>query len=193
MSPALSLAVRVKIPAEAVVPLLVGTVALLVLLFAGSALASWKERNPSQARTFGLVVGVMMTCVSLYFLSRCLWNQSDPNNEGTGQLQFLDPPIAGFMAACACAFWRMGDQPKVALGLGLAIGLAMFVKPWVWPVIRSYYSEYEHAQHTRSRGMLDPEHLEFLGSGLVVLVTGLVAGLKAKARPPMPPWGAQAG
>ena len=190
MNPLAALA-RIKIPAEAVVPLLIGTGALLVLVFAGSALATWKEKNPSSARTFGLVMAVVLTGLSIFFLSRCLTNQMDPNNEGTGQLQFLDPPIAGFLAACACAFWRMGDQAKIALGLGLAIGIAMFVKPWVWPVISSYYSTYEHAQHTRSRGMLDPEHLEFLGSGFVVIVTALVAGLKAKAKPPLPPWGAQ--
>ena len=191
--PIASLAVHIKIPPEAVVPLLIGTGALLVLMFAGSALASWKAKNPSAARTFGLVTAVIMTGLSIYFLTRCLTNQSDPNNEGSGQLQFLDPPLAGFMAACACAFWRMGDQAKVALGLGLAIGLAMFVKPWVWPVIVSYYSEYEHGVHTHQRGMLDPEHLEFLGSGFVVIVTALIAGLKAKAKPPLPPWGAQQG
>jgi len=191
MNPAVALA-RIKIPAEAVVPLLLGIVALLILIFAGSALASWKDRNPAAARTFGLVFASVMTAVSLYFLSRCLWNQMDPNNEGTGQLNFLDPPIAGFMAACACAFWRMGDQAKVALGIGLVVGILMIIKPWVWPVISSYYSDYDKMTHTRARGIIDPEHAEFIGSGIVVLVTGLIAGLKAKAKPPLPPWGAQA-
>jgi hypothetical protein len=191
MNPLVSLA-RIKIPAEAVVPLLIGTAALFVLIFAGGALASWKEKNPGSARTFGMVMAVVLTGISIYFLTRCLTNQIDPNNEGTGQLQFLDPPIAGFTAACACAFWRMGDQAKVALGLGLAIGIAMFIKPWVWPVTVSYFDGTYHKAVSHTRGMLDPEHLEFLGSGFVVIVTALVAGLKAKAAPPLPPWGAQA-
>ena len=184
---------RIKIPAEAVVPLIIGIVALLVLIFAGSALASWKDRNPAAARTFGLFMAAVLTGISIYFLSRCLLNQMDPNNEGTGQLNFLDPPIAGFMAACGCLFWRMGDRPKVALGIGLVVGILMIIKPWVWPVISSYYSDYDKTTHTRARGIIDPEHAEFIGSGIVVLVTGLIAGLKAKAKPPLPPWGAQAG
>src|SRR3954451_3703763 len=115
MSPSIPdvLAVRIKIPPEAVVPLLLGIGALCVLMFAGSALAAWKARNPGGARTFGLVMGVVFLGVSGYFLSRCLWNTIDPNSDGTGQLQFIDPPIAGFMAACAASFWRMGDQRRI--------------------------------------------------------------------------------
>jgi hypothetical protein len=185
------LAVHIKIPAEAVVPLLIGVGALLVLVFAGGALASWKERNPKAASTFGLVMAVIMTGISIYFLTRCLWNQMDPNNEGTGQLQFMDPPIAGFMAACGAAFWRMGEQPKVALAIGILIGGLMLIKPWVWPVISDFYGGGTHYVH--ARGLLDPEHAEFVGSGIVVLVTGLIAGLKAKPIPPHPPYGAQRG
>lgn len=185
------LAVRINLPPEAFVPLLIGVAALLVLIFAGSALAAWKERNPKAASTFGLVTAVIMTGISLYFLSRCLWNQMDPNNEGTGQLQFLDPPIAGFMAACGAAFWRMGGQPKVALGIGIVIGGLMIAKPWIWPVISEYQAYDTKQLVSRARGLLDPEHLEFVGSGIVVLVTGLIAGLKGKPIPPHPPYGAQ--
>jgi hypothetical protein len=89
------------------------------------------------------------------------------------------------MAALAAAFWRMGEQPKVSLVIGLVVGGLMIVKPFLWPVISTYTESYgNRATHSRSRGMLDPEHLEFIGSGIVVLVTGLIAGLKARPAPP---------
>ena len=192
MSPSsLDALARIKLPPEAIVPLLIGVAALLVLVFAGGALAAWKERNPKAASTFGLVMASIMTIISIYFLTRCLWNQSDPNNEGTGQLQFMDPPIAGFMAACAAAFWKMGEQPKVSLAIGIVIGGLMILKPWIWPVIVTHSAYDTGKLVSRSRGLLDPEHAEFVGSGIVVLVTGLIAGLKGKPMPPHPPYGAQ--
>lgn len=180
------LAVRIQVPPEAVVPILVGSIALAILIFAGSALARWTERNPAAARMFGMITGTICLAISVFFLSRCLMNQIDPNNEGTGQLQFLDPPIAGFMAALAAAFWRMAGQPKVSLGIGVIIGGLMIAKPWIWPVIVTWTESYgDHRTVTHARGLLDPEHAEFVGSGIVVLVTGLIAGLKAKV-PPTP-------
>ncbi len=180
------LGVRIQVPAEAVVPIIVGGIALAILIFAGSALAQWKERNPAAASKFGMIVGTICIGISIYFLSKCLLNQIDPNNDGTGQLQFLDPPLAGFMAAIGALFWRMGGQPKVALGIGLVVGGLMIVKPFLWPVIVTYSDSYGGGGPTsRQRGMLDPEHAEFIGSGIVVLVAGLIAGLKAK--PPATP------
>ncbi|GEM_PF-4365180 len=185
MSVVETLGVRIQVPPEAVVPIIVGGIALAVLIFAGSAFAGWKERNPSAATKFGMVIGTICIGISIYFLSKCLANQIDPNNEGTGQLQFLDPPLAGFMAAIGACFWRMGDQPKVALGIGIVIGGLMIAKPFIWPVIATWTESYgNRGTVSHARGMLDPEHLEFIGSGIVVLVTGLVAGMKAKALPP---------
>lgn len=179
------LGVKIQVPPEAVVPIIVGGIALAILIFAGSALASWKERNPNAAKTFGMVVGSICMITSIYFLSKCLLNQIDPNNEGTGQLQFLDPPIAGFMAILAAMFFRMGDQPKVSLGIGLVVGGLMIAKPFVWPVIRTFTDTYGGGgTSSRARDIIDPEHAEFIGSGIVVLVTGLIAGLKARAAPP---------
>lgn len=178
------LGVRINVPPEAVVPLLIGSIALATLIFAGSALAAWKERNPAAAKMFGMIVGGICLAVSAYFLSKCLLNQIDPNNEGTGQLEFLDAPIAGFMATIGALFWRMGDQPKVSLAIGVIVGGLMLVKPFVWPVIRTWTDSYGgDGPRSYPRGMLDPEHLEFIGSGIVVLVTGLIAGLKAKVSP----------
>jgi hypothetical protein len=183
-APVDSLAVYIQVPPEAVVPLVIGSLALALLIFAGSALAKWTERNPAAARKFGFAVGTICLAISIFFLSRCLANQIDPNNEGTGQLQFLDPPIAAFMAALAAAFWRMAGQSRISLGIGLVIGGLMIAKPFIWPVIVTW-SQTDGGYHTvtHARGLLDPEHAEFVGSGIVVLVVGLIAGLKAK-RPP---------
>lgn len=179
------LGVRIKIPAEAVVPLLVGTAALLVLVFAGGALKSWRERSPGPASKFGLVVGSLCTVGAIYFLAKSIPNQIDPNSDGTGQLNHLDPPIGAFMAVLACAFFRMGGKPKISLVLGLAVGIAMLVKPFLLPVIVTYADHYGGTGKliSRSRGMMDPEHLEFVGSAIVLIVTALITG----ARPPAPP------
>jgi len=165
--------VVIKIPAEAVPPLLAGTVALIVLLFFGAKLADWKRTSPIHATRFGLVCAVLLTGVAVFFLARCLTNQSDPNNEGTGQLSFTDPPVAGFMAALGTMFWRYANQRIVALVIGIAIGALMFAKPFVWPVMRIWEDGHRYA-----RGMMDPEHAVFLGSGIVVLVTAFIAGLR---------------
>ena len=165
--------VVIKIPPEAVPPLLAGTVALIVLLFFGAKLADWKRNSPINATRFGLVVAVLLTGVAVVFLARCLTNQSDPNNAGTGQLSFTDPPVAGFMAALATAFWRFANQRWIALAIGVAIGALMFAKPFVWPVMRIWEDGHRYA-----RGMLDPEHAVFLGAGIVVLVTALISGLR---------------
>ena len=61
--------------------------------------------------------------------------------------------------------------------MGVGIGLLLLVKPFVWPVIR-HYTEAGAPGGSRSRGRFDPEHLEFLGTGIVVLITGLVTGRK---------------
>jgi hypothetical protein len=167
-----SLAVVIKIPAEAVVPLLIGTAALLVLLFAGSALASWKAKSPGAASKFGLVVAILLTGASIYFLARGLTNQSDPNNEGTGQINFTDAPIAGFLGAVSAAFWRMANLQIGSAIVGVGIGGLMLVKPFVWPVIVTYDG------HSRQRGMMDPEHIMFLGPAIVVIVVALVAWRK---------------
>ncbi len=184
------LGIVIKLPPEALVPLLIGSAALLVLVFAGSALSAWKQRNKSAAAMFGKIVAGLLTAGALYFLSRCLWNQADPNNAGTGQLSFFDPPIAGFLASLAVGFWRMGEQRKIALWFGVAVGALMIAKPFIWPVIHVWEAEYQSRGLTNhARGMLDPEHLEFFASGIVVLITGLIAGTRpAPPPPPYPPY-----
>jgi len=179
-----ALAVRIKIPPEAMIPLLIGVGALLVLVFAGGALKSWKDRSPGPASKFGLVVGSLCTVGAIYFLAKSIPNQIDPNSDGTGQLNHLDPPIGAFMTVLACSFFRMGGKPKISFGLGMLVGVAMLVKPFILPVIVTYAerSGAGSALVSRSRTFLDPEHLEFIASGVVVIVTALITG----AKPPRP-------
>jgi hypothetical protein len=179
------LGVRIQIPAEAVVPLLVGVAALLVLVFAGSALKDWKERAPGPASMFGLVVGSLCAIGAIYFLAKSVPNQIDPNSDGTGQLNHFDPPIGAFMTVLACAFFRMGGKYKISFWGGLLVGVVMLVKPFVLPVIVTYADSYGGGANgitSRSRGMTDPEHLEFIASGIVILITAFITGAK-----PVPP------
>jgi 4-amino-4-deoxy-L-arabinose transferase-like glycosyltransferase len=169
------LGVVIKIPREALIPLAIGVVALIILLFFGTKLAEWKARSPAAASRFGLVAAVLFTGVALYFLLRGLTNQSDPNNEGTGQINFTDAPIAGFLGALAAAFWRMANQRVVALVAGLVLGALMIAKPFVWPVMRQWENGRAYA-----RGLIDPEHLMFWGPGVVVIVVALIAAAKKR-------------
>ena len=60
------LAVVIKIPKVAMVPMLVGTVALLVLLFAGAKLKDWKDSQPGAATKTGMVVAAALSAYALY-------------------------------------------------------------------------------------------------------------------------------
>ena len=164
--------VVIKIPPEAVVPLLIGVTALAILLFAGTKLAEWKTSSPASASKFGLGVAALLTAGALYMLVRCLTNQMDPNSPGTGQINFTDAPIAGFLIGIAALFWRMGNQRFIGAGVGVGLGALMMAKPFIWPVIVVY--EY-NGGGSRQRDLIDPEHLMFLGPGLFAIILGLVA------------------
>jgi hypothetical protein len=172
--PALSgLAVVIKVPPEAVVPLLVGSAALLVLLFAGAALKDWKAKNPALAAKVGMVIAVALTGYALYLGARIVpAKYIDHGAPGETTIGFLDGPMMGFSALIGTLFWRFANQPKVALATGLIIGLVMFVKPFILP-LHGWYEGHEHPWH-----FFDPEHLSFHGPGLAVIIAGLIAGKK---------------
>lgn len=169
------LGVRIKIPPEAVIPLAIGVAALLVLVVFGTKLAAWKARAPDAAARFGLVAAGLLTAAAVFFLLRCVANQSDPNNEmpGVENISFTDAPIAGFLGALATAFWRYANQRFVTLLIGLGVAAAMIAKPFVWPVLRIW-----ETGESYPRGMSDPEHLMFWGPGVVVAIVTLIAALK---------------
>jgi hypothetical protein len=173
MSPLSGLAVVIKVPPEAVVPLLVGSAALLVLLFAGAALKDWKDKHPEVAAKVGLVIAVALTGYALYVGARIIpAKYIDHGAPGETTIGFLDGPIMGFSALIGTLFWRFGNQRWIALGVGLGIGLAMFAKPFILPLY-GWYDYHEHPWH-----FFDPEHLSFHGPGLAVVIAGLIAGKK---------------
>lgn len=103
MSPAVVLGI--KIPAEAVIPLLVVVAVVLVLVFAGSGLLTWKAKHPQSARIAGIVFAVGLTGVAGYILGKVLTEtlQRHPVYNGIIQVGFIEGPIVGF---CGSAFTR---------------------------------------------------------------------------------------
>jgi hypothetical protein len=168
-----ALAVVIRLPPEAIPPLAIGLAALFVIIFFGSKLADWKARSPQHARVFGLVTGVLLTGASLYFLLHCLTNQVDPNNEMPNRINFTDAPIAGGMAALAVVFWRFANLKPVAGLVGAVVAALMYAKPFVWPVTR-VWEVGEAEGHAYARGLMDPEHLMFLGPATLVVIVTIV-------------------
>jgi len=176
MSPLAALGVRIQIPAEAVVPLLIAVGVVLVLVFAGSALKAWKDRHPGAARIGGILMAVALLGGAGYLLGKVLieTRQNDPVYKGIVLVGFLEGPLAGFFGSISAILWRFASQRWIALATGLGIGVALFMKPLAWPLM---YESYDG--HMRQWGLLDPEHLAFLGPGIVAVIVGLVVGLRA--------------
>lgn len=175
MRPVEVLAVVIKIPPEAVVPLLIGSAALLILMFSGAALADWKRKHPETASKVGMVVAVALTGYALYVGATIIpAKYIDHGAPGETTIGFLDGPIMGFSALIGALFWRFANQRWIALGVGLGLGLAMFMKPFILP-LHGWYDGHEHPWH-----FFDPEHLSFHGPGVAVMIAGLIAGSKPK-------------
>ncbi|MEO8706775.1 MAG: hypothetical protein ABI867_42505 [Kofleriaceae bacterium] len=185
---------RIKIPAEAVIPLLIGFAALLVLLFAGAALKTWKDKHPKPARITGVVFAVGLAGFTLFKVVT-LVPQTDENDrvyQGVYNVTLFDGPILGFCALMAVIFWGYAGLRKVALGFGLVVAAAMVAKPFIWPLFHHYSGS--GGSGGRARSVMDLEHLGFIGPGIAVLVAALVVGLgrdRVAARqyppPPYPP------
>lgn len=164
---------RIKIPAEAVVPLLIGVGCLLVLLFAGSTLVSWKERNPKGASIFGLIIGAVCYGFAIYTLGKVFTEEfeNDAVHQGVQVVTMFDGPIAGFLAIVGTLMWKFGNQKWPAAGLGGLIGVALIAKPFVYPLAHRFESE------VYKRDMMDLEHIAFYGPGIVVAVVALIVAL----------------
>jgi hypothetical protein len=176
----INLAVTIKIPPEAVIPLLLVCVGIIILIAFGTALASWRAKNPQTAALVGTVVAGLLTAYALYALVTIVpATYIDRGAPGQRTLGFLDGPIAGIAALFGTIFWRYGGKRWIALGAGLAFGLVLFAKPFLLPL--HSYSEYSGEVHTRAWDFMDPEHLSFHGPGVAVMITALVAGLKKPA------------
>jgi hypothetical protein len=164
---------KIVIPREAVLPLALALGALLILIFAGSALAAWRARNPGQARVVGMVLAVAFTGYAVYAAATILpAKYIDHGAPGAKTLGFLDGPIAGFCAVMGALLWRFAGQRWIGLAVGVGLGLALFIKPFVAP-LHGWYDGHEHPWH-----FMDPEHLSFHGPGVAAMIAGLIAGLK---------------
>jgi hypothetical protein len=170
-----ALAVVIKIPPEAMVPCLIAFGSLAVLMFAGAALKDWKARKPGSALKTGMVVASLITVYVIYQAVRIIpAKYIDHGAPGQLTIGFLDGPILGFCALIASSFWAFANQPWPARLVGVVIGAAMFIKPFVSPLY-GWYDDHEHPWH-----FFDPEHLSFHGPGLVALIAGLVNGVRAR-------------
>lgn len=177
MNPLAALGVRIPIPAEAVIPLLIACGVLLVLGFAGSGLQSWKAKHSKSATIVGIIIAVVLTGVAGYFLGKVLieTRQRHPIYDGITLVGFFEGPIIGFCGAVATIMWRFANQRWIALVTGLGIGAALIAKPLVWPLWRKSYDG-----TIREWGLVDPEHLSFLVPGIVVVIVALVVGLRPR-------------
>lgn len=175
MDPLATLGVRIPIPAEAVVPLLIAVGVILVLLFAGSGLQTWKAKHPKGARIGGAIFAIALMAGSIYFLSKTLieTNQRDPVYKGIVLVGFIEGPLAGGFGAIAAVLWGFANQRWIALATGVGIGAALIAKPLVWPLMHESYNGDMHQW-----GLMDPEHLSFTGPGIVCLIVGLAVGLR---------------
>jgi len=169
------LAAKIKIPPEAVIPLLIAMVGIVILLAFGAALARWKAKNPRTAEVVGIVVAVGLTGFTGYMLATIVpAKYIDHGAPGHKTLGFLDGPIAGISALGATVFWRFANRRWVALGVGLAAGLALFIKPFVSPLY-GWYEGYGSEAHEHPWSFMDPEHLSFHGPGVAVIIAALIA------------------
>ena len=178
------LAVVIRLPAEAIVPLLIGAGVVLVLLFAGTALAQWKSTHPGAARIAGGVLGVMLTGAAAYMIFATILPmelENDKVHQGIQYFSFFDGPIYAFLTIIAVVMWRWADQRWVALGVGGALGAALFLKPFLVPI-----GHYWDGQ-TYMRSITDLEHLSYLGPGLVLLIATVVVFKTPPSLAPSPP------
>jgi hypothetical protein len=166
--------IKISIPPEAILPLAIGVGALLVLLFAGAALASWKERKPQAARTVGTVAAALLSGYAVYLLAYLLPNKYiDLGPPDQPPISLADGPILGFCAVMATIMWGFAERRKVALGFGGVVGAALVLKPLIKPLV-SYFS----SGSERVRSLMEIDTLSVLGPGIAVVIAALVVGLK---------------
>lgn len=170
--------IRISIPPEAVVPLLIGVAILLVLLFAGAKLADWKAKSPRVATMVFLIGAIALSGFVLYKAAMVLPEKYiDLGPPGHPPISLADGPVMGFVAIIATVLWRSANQRWIALGFGAGIGVALIAKPFVIPMVLHFSSGSE-----RTPAITDPDTLSILGPGIAVLIAALIAGLRHSAR-----------
>jgi hypothetical protein len=166
--------IKISIPPDAILPLAIGVVSLFVLLFAGAALASWKERKPQTARNVGTVAAVLLSGYAIFLLAYLLPNKYiDLGPPDQAPISLADGPILGFCALMATIMWGFAERRKIALAFGGAVGAALVLKPLIKPLVSHFSSGSE-----RVRSLMEIDTLSVLGPGIAVVITALVVGLK---------------
>jgi len=168
------MAVTIKVPAEAVVPLVIGMFTLGVLIFAGATLVSWKTKHPRAALIVGLVIAIALSAFVLYKAAVLIPEKYiDLGPPDHPPISLADGPILGFTTVIATLFWRFANQRWVALGLGTGLGVALIAKPFVLPLAIYFSSGSERACVPS-----DPDTLSIVGPGVACLIAGLIVGLR---------------
>jgi hypothetical protein len=168
--------IKISLPPEAILPLAIGIGVLLVLLFAGAALQSWKERKPEAAKMAGTIAALLLSGYAIYAAVSLMPNKYiDLGPPDQPPISLADGPILGFTALMATVIWGFANQRWVALGFGAVMGIALILKPFVMPFVTWFSSGSE-----RARVISDPDTLSILGPGIAVLITALVVGLRKR-------------
>ena len=161
---------RIKIPAEAVIPLLLIMAAILLLVFASKGLGALHERSPQAAMILGLSLGGVASAVAIYLTVKIVPTRqaNDLVHEGIQLVSLFDAVIAAFAGAVAGIMWRYAGQRWLGAGTATAIAGALIAKPFKWPLVH-YWDGRGHEFSPTSE-----THLFFLLSGVALAVVAIL-------------------
>lgn len=164
------LGAMIRLLAEAMAPLAIALVAIVVFLFAGNVLLAWKERAPAKARAVGYVIATLAGGAALYLAARVVpaTRANDPVHEGVALVSLFDPVVSAFCAAVAGLMWRFAGKRWIGGVLAAGVAAALIAKPFVSPLFRTYDG------NPRTFSPTSETHLFFLLSGLALAVVALV-------------------
>jgi hypothetical protein len=177
------LAVVIRIPPEAVVPLLIICGILIFLGVGGSMLANWQAKHPDQARIAGYLFGAAFTGYAVWRLTQIvpLTYENDRVHLGVYYFSFFDGSVVAACGLMAAIMWRWAGQRWVGLGAGAGIAAALIAKPFIYPLIH-LWDESDGSITEHHRALMDLEHLSYIGPGIVCLIVALIVGLAGRKR-----------
>ncbi|MBA3537994.1 MAG: hypothetical protein H0T79_00045 [Deltaproteobacteria bacterium] len=161
---------RIKIPAEALVPLLLIICALVILVLVGKGLGALQQANPQGARILGFVLGGFASAVAIYLTVKIVPTRqaNDLVHEGIQLVSLIDAVVAAAAGAIAGVMWRYAGQRWLGAGTATAIAIALIAKPFKWPLVH-YWDGVPHEFSPTSE-----THLFFLLSGVALAVVALI-------------------
>lgn len=169
---ALMFALKIYLPPQAIVPLVIAAIALVVVAFAHDALAAWRRRNPRAARAFGIAVAVLGTAAAVYLAVLVVPTDeaNDRIHDGKQLVSLLDILLAAVTGAIAAMMWRYAGSRQLGTLVGGAVAVALITKPWLFPLVEYRNGTAETIPPTTHI------HLLFLICGLALaIVTSRVA------------------